>query len=217
MSAFVLWAACAASAVFWAMRLGATPLAAPSHTTAVSAVVVPHGDLTRLFGAEPPPEAAAQPQVPALASRFHLLGVVAPRDGHAPAIALIAFDDKPPRAFRQGATLDGDVVLQSVQPRGVDIGPRNAPAAAHLELPPLAAAATGSLPPPMPVTAPPTEAPPAEAQPAPAPAEMPQQPVPEAQQPPPAAAEMGRHIPIRRGDRGAAPPSPTPNGGNVER
>lgn len=144
------WAAFAASAVFWLLRMSGAAPVAPLHTVPVSEVVVPHGDLTRLFGAEPAP-AAAQPEVPALASRFHLLGVVAPKSPQAPAIALIAFDGKPPRAFRIGATLDGDIVLQTVESRGVDIGPRGGPAAAHLELPPLAPAATGSLPPPPPM------------------------------------------------------------------
>lgn len=147
-SAFVAWAAFAASAVFWLLRMSGAAPVAPLHTVPVSEVVVPHGDLTRLFGAEP---VAAQPEVPALASRFHLLGVVAPKGPQSPAIALIAFDGKPPRAFRVGATIDGELVLQSVESRGVDIGPRGGPSAAHLDLPPLAPAATGSLPPPPPM------------------------------------------------------------------
>ncbi|WP_328580115.1 type II secretion system protein N [Ideonella sp. BN130291] len=147
MSAFFVWAALAASAVFWALRLGAGSPTAPAHTVPVSEVVVQRADLTRIFGAEPvaaPTEAPA----PEVSSRFHLLGVVAPRVAGAPGVALIAVDGKPPRAYRLGAAVDGEMVLQDVQARGVALGPQGGAATVRLELPPLPAAATGALPPP---------------------------------------------------------------------
>lgn len=147
LSAFFVWAALAASAVFWGLRLaGASPVA-PAHTVPVGDVAVPNADLTRLFGAEPAPvatEAAPAPE----SSRFQLIGVVAPKVAGAPGLALIAVDGKPPRPFKMGAVIDGDLVLQAVQARGVEIGPRGATATVRLELPPLPAAATGTLPPP---------------------------------------------------------------------
>jgi general secretion pathway protein C len=147
LSAFFVWAALAASAVFWALRLGAGSPVAPAHTVPVSEVVVPRADFTRLFGTEPVATTAEAP-APEQSSRFQLLGVVAPRVKGAPGIALIAVDGKPPRAYRLGAAVDGDMVLQDVQARGVSLGPPGGAAAVRLELPPLAAAATGALPPP---------------------------------------------------------------------
>jgi general secretion pathway protein C len=147
LSAFFVWAALAATAVFWALRLGNVSPVAPAHTVPVSGVSLPHGDLTRLFGAEPPPVAAAEAPMPELSSRFRLIGVVAPRAPGGPGIALISVDGKPPRAYRAGAAVDGDLVLQSIESRGVALGPRGAAAQARLDLPPLPPPATGSLPP----------------------------------------------------------------------
>lgn len=161
LSAFIIWAAVAASAVFWALRLGAGSPVAPAHTVPVSALVVQHADLTRLLGAEPAPAPDAPP--PEASSRFHLLGLVAPRGPRAPAVALISIDGKMPRAFRVGAAVDSNLVLQGVQGRSVDIGPAGQPAQIHLELPVLPPPSTGTLPPPanmaQPVPPPPLQAP----------------------------------------------------------
>lgn len=149
--AFVIWAAVAASAVFWLLRLAATSPVAPAHTVAVAVANAPRGDLARVLGA--PPAAAAAPGVaapaePALASRFKLLGVAAPRQGgDRTGIALIAVDGKPARGFKVGAAVDGEIVLQSVHPRGAALGARGAGTQVTLELPPLPAAATSARPP----------------------------------------------------------------------
>jgi len=50
LSAFVIWALVAASAVFWGMRLLARAPAAPAHTVAAGDVAPQRADLTRLFG-----------------------------------------------------------------------------------------------------------------------------------------------------------------------
>jgi general secretion pathway protein C len=88
---------------------------------------------------------AVQAAVAPEASRFKLLGVVAapPAVSRAQGVALIAVDGKMARAFRVGAAVDGDLVLQSVQPRAVSIGPRGSEARVSLELPPLPPPATG--------------------------------------------------------------------------
>lgn len=169
--AFVIWAAVAASAMFWLLRLGASSPAAPAHTVAVAAATIPRGDLTRLFGAAP----AATGEGPAavvespLASRFKLLGVAAPRQGgDRHGLALIAVDGKPARSYAVGAAVDGELLLQSVHARGARLGMSGAQAQVTLELPALPAPATGSLPPPV---APGSElpAPPAAAVPVPVP------------------------------------------------
>ena len=148
LAAFVIWAAVAASAMFWALRLGAASPVAPAHTVAVAPASLPRGDLTRVFGAAPPRPAnnAVVVESP-LASRFKLLGVAAPRrDGDRNGLALIAVDGKPARSFAVGSTVDGDLLLQAVHARGAKIGLRGAQPQVHLELPALPLPSTGSPP-----------------------------------------------------------------------
>jgi general secretion pathway protein C len=150
-AAFVIWAALAASAVFWGTRLTARPTPVPEHAAVVTPGGALNGDLTRLLGADPPPQAAAvaAAAAPPAEARYRLVGVVAPRSGAAngPALAMIAFDDKPPKPYRIGAAVEGELVLQSVHARGAALGPRGAPAQVTLALPAMPAAATAGLPP----------------------------------------------------------------------
>ena len=148
--AFVIWAAVAASAMFWALRLGASSPLAPAHTVAVGAAVAPRGDLTRLFGAAPVRDVGGPAVVvqTSLSGRFRLLGVAAPRQGgDRTGLALIAVDGKPARSYAVGAPVDGELVLQSVHARGAQLGAKGAPPQVTLELPALPLAATGSWPP----------------------------------------------------------------------
>jgi general secretion pathway protein C len=131
-STFAVWALVAASAVFWALKLGGSAdNAAPPPVVRSPAPVNPVA-LARLLGASP--ATAAAPQVASLASRFALLGVVAGRgrDG----AALIAVDGKPAKPFRLGATVDEGLLLQSVQKRAAVLAPTmDGPPAVTLELP----------------------------------------------------------------------------------
>jgi len=146
-AAFVIWAAVAASAVFWAMRLWAKPIAAPAHAVVVSAASGARGDLSRVFGADAAP-VAADPEQEQPDERFKLIGVVAPRAGAARVggIALIATDGGPPKAYRVGAAVDGALVLQDVQRRGATLGPRGQPAEVDLQLPALPPPGSSSVP-----------------------------------------------------------------------
>jgi general secretion pathway protein C len=151
LSAFVIWSLVAATAVFWVLRLAAGPAPVPPYAVAVSKSVVVRGDLTRLFGA-PPRLAVVAGTTAEAPSRYRLLGVMAPRspaaqaeEGHG--IALIAVDGKPPKAYRIGARLDGDLVVQSVGLRTAAIGTAQGARSVLLELPPLAAPNSGVLPP----------------------------------------------------------------------
>jgi general secretion pathway protein C len=145
---FVVWAAVAATAVFWGLRLVASPLRAPEHAVTVGQDTPLGGDLTRLLGAAPPPPAKAAAAAPA-DNRFRLVGVVAER-GDAPAsgLALISVDGRPPKAYGLGATVDGLTVVLAVRHRAVELGPRGGPAQSTLELATLPEAARGNLPPP---------------------------------------------------------------------
>ena len=150
LSAFVIWSLVAATAVFWALRLGSRPAPVPPYAVAVGNSVAVRGDLSRLFGApaRPTVAAVAAPEAP---SRFKLVGVMAPRSsaartepGHG--LALIAVDGKPPKAYAVGARLDSDLVLQSVGLRTASIGPAQGARSVLLELPALAPPNSGVLP-----------------------------------------------------------------------
>lgn len=142
----VVWAVVAAAAAYWGLQLFARGPAAPAHAVAAPAPQPPAADWRRLFGVDVVPVlAAAEPAAPPPDARFQLIGVVAPRVGAvAPGVALIAVDGKPARAFRVGAAVDGETVLQAVQSRGASLGPRGGPVRVALQLP--AAPSVGAAP-----------------------------------------------------------------------
>lgn len=145
--AFVVWAAIAACAAYWGLRLWVTPRPVPSQAQSVSMSAAQRGDIGRLFAVAP--TTTAGPSEPALAARFKLVGVMAPKDaesGREQGIALISIDDKPPRAYRVGARVDQSLVLQAVAKRSASIGPAKGATSVQLELPAPALPATGSLP-----------------------------------------------------------------------
>jgi len=146
---FLVWAAVAASAVAWGLKVFVQPPAAPPQALVAETGPTARGDLTRLLGADAPVPVAAVAPVPAADARFKLVGVVSPRSPQAAreGLALIAVDGKPPRAYRVGAVVEGPHVLQAVNPRGATLGPADGPALVALKLPPPQAAATGVLPP----------------------------------------------------------------------
>jgi len=143
----VIWAVVALSATFWALRLLARSPSAPPHA-APAGQMAARGDLSRLFGST---STASTPTAvaPAAVSRFRLIGVAAPKSGSVESggVALIAIDGKPPRPFRVGASVDGDLTLRSVDLRTASLGPRNGSETVILEMPPRSVAATGTLPP----------------------------------------------------------------------
>ena len=156
---FFVWAAVAATALFWGLRLVVKPAPAPAHLQVADGTAALRGDLTRLLGVDAPVAMADAAPEPAADARFNLVGVVSPRASlSAPlaareGLALIAVDGKPPRAYRVGAVVDGQTVLQSVQPRGAALGLRDGPVQVALKIAPPAPAAMGTLPPPVPLPA----------------------------------------------------------------
>ena len=171
-----VWAAVAASAVHWGLKVWVVSPAVPQAVQVADAGPAPRGDLSRLLGVDAPVVTAAAAPEPAADARFNLIGVVSPKAAQAvrEGVALIAVDGKPPKAFRVGAVVDGQNVLQSVDARSASLGPRGGASLVALRLAPPAAANTGALPSgaslngapsPAPVTLPPA-APPAQVQPA---------------------------------------------------
>lgn len=129
------------------MKLFVTPAEVPPHAVLAASTAPPPADLGRLLGVE----AVAVEQVsalpPAEAGRYQLVGVAAPgKGGGSVGVALIAVDGQPAKAFRVGARVDGEVVLQAVQMRSAQLGQRGAPPMLRLELPPPPPAATGTPP-----------------------------------------------------------------------
>ncbi len=151
LSAFVIWSIVAATAVFWALRLGASGSTMPPYAVAVERSAPLRGDLARLFGA--PPIVVASAETPAEApSRYRLVGVMAPKGAQQGegryGLALIAVDGKPAKAYPVGARIDGDMVIQAVSLRTASVGPAGGGNSTLLELPALPPPATGTLPPP---------------------------------------------------------------------
>lgn len=144
-----VWALAAGSGLYWGLQVFVKPQAAPAYTQTAATTPALRGDLRRLLGNDPPPPSpeAALPE-PAADERFQLIGVVSPpsRQAAREGVALIAVDGRPAKAFRVGAVVEGDTVLQTVAARGVTLGPRNGPALVALNLPPPVDAATGTLP-----------------------------------------------------------------------
>lgn len=172
LTAFVVWALVAATAVFWGLRMLVRPQPAPLYAVAVGESVAMRGDLSRLLGATAMAADKTAP-APELASRFKLLGVMAAKQPDGSGFALIAVDAKPARAYPVGARVDGELVLQAVSLRTASIGLSQGSPAVTLEVPMLPTPATGTLPPagdgvnfgaaatpaPAPVVAPPAPAP----------------------------------------------------------
>ena len=143
----LLWALAAASAVYWALRIGApgAPVAVPEPMAPAAA-----GDssarqaaIARFLGATNSVASTSTNTKPG--SRFTLLGVIAQGRGGA---ALITADGKPARPYRVGSRIDEGTLLQSVGPRhAVLAASADGPALQRLELPaPAAASAPASRP-----------------------------------------------------------------------
>lgn len=145
--AFLTWAAVAASAVYWGLRLFVPGEATPPAGLAASRAPAAQADLARVLGAAAAAPRPAPGPAGAAEGRFKLVGVVAPAPG-GPAgggIALLQVDGKPVRSLRVGAPVDGDWVVQRVDARSATLGPEGGTAALTLELPPPPVAARGGL------------------------------------------------------------------------
>ena len=144
-----VWALAAGSGLYWGLQVFVKPPPAPSHTQTAAMTPAFRGDLSRLLGNDPPPPPPDAAEAEASAdARFQLIGVVSPpsRQAAREGLALIAVDGQPAKAFRVGAVVEGNTVLQTVAARGVTLGLRDGPALVALNLPPPAPAATGTLP-----------------------------------------------------------------------
>ena len=147
--ALLIWAAVALSAAYWGLRWFGKGPGVPAGTTPAVVESALRGDLSRLLSG--PVKAVTEASAPAptaLAGRVQLLGVVAPRqEDSRTGVALLTLDGKPARAYKVGQVVEGDLVVQKILQKQVQIGRTDAPASLTLDLAGLPAAATGSLPP----------------------------------------------------------------------
>lgn len=134
-ASFAVWLAVAGSSLVWGERLFADRQQLPRLATNGSQAASSAGDLFRLLGDDPAPEAVAPRTDPALASSLRLIGVIAAPVGvDRRAVALIQVDGKPARAFRPGDMVDAGLVLLEIHPRGASVGQRGGSAASALAL-----------------------------------------------------------------------------------
>ena len=138
----LIWAAVAACAVFWGLRLWVKPQAVPGSAVVASGGAAVAGDLSRLLG-NPPVQAQAQALPVAVESRFKLVGVVAPRAGQSSGLALISVDGKPARTVGVGREVEPGLRLLAVSQRQADLGAGGSAPRLALTLPMLAEANRG--------------------------------------------------------------------------
>lgn len=143
-----MWALLSATALYWGLKLFVKAPALPLQAIVADSGGAAQGDLTRLFGPDPVATPETAPLQAIADPRFQLIGVLSPRAAAAAreGVALIAVDGKPAKAYRVGAVVDSDTVLQSVRTRGASLGPRGGPTLVSLEITPPLPAATGTLP-----------------------------------------------------------------------
>jgi general secretion pathway protein C len=120
---FVVWALVAASAVFWGLRLAGSSAAIPASTVSMGEANVLPEVADRFWGrpAAEPQAAMAPVSRPDISARFKLAGVAAPRYAGESGLAVIAVDGRPPRVYRVGASVDGELMLLSVSARAATL------------------------------------------------------------------------------------------------
>ena len=129
---FVVWALALGSTAYWILQSGSAPGGLQLAVPAQARASLDTAAVARVLGAVSQGPAAAVQVNPS--TRFVLSGVIAGR-GHS-GVALIAVDGKPPKPYRVGSVVDGDLLLQSVAPRRAELAPRmDGPAAFALEMP----------------------------------------------------------------------------------
>ncbi len=143
----LIWAAVAASAVYWGLRLFTPVTPVPAGAAVAEVAAAAAGGLNRLLGA-PPVQVAKEEdeddaEVLPADGRFRLVGVVAPRSGSVTGLALISVDGKPPRAVAVGRELEPGLRLLSVSHRQAELGAGRGQPAMTLALPALAEAQRG--------------------------------------------------------------------------
>jgi general secretion pathway protein C len=112
---FVVSALVALSATFWVLKSNGPSSSASALAAMAGGNNPPMIDTQIVAMALGGGKQAATPEAAPISSRYALTGVVA--DLSKAGAALISVDGKPPKAFRVGSTVDGNLLLQSVSGR----------------------------------------------------------------------------------------------------
>ena len=139
----LIWAALAASGVYWGLRLFVQPTPVPGAAVVAAAAAPAAGSLSRLLGEPPAAPVLGDNPPPMTDSRFKLIGVVAPRGAAVSGLALISVDGKPPRTVAVGRELEPGLRLLTVSHRQAELGATRGAPTVTLALPPLAEAQRG--------------------------------------------------------------------------
>ncbi len=137
-----IWAAVLASAVAWALPLFTRGTPVPAGASLAAPAPPAGGSLVRLLG-QPPVMQEAEAPVVVPASRFQLVGVVAPRRAGGNGLALIAVDGKPAKPFTVGREIEPGLKLLTVAHRQVELGAAAGAPSVTLSLAPLPEAQRG--------------------------------------------------------------------------
>lgn len=137
---FVIGVAFAAIAAVWAARQFVPAGGAVAPTSITERSQATRGDSTSPLGTNVPASGAT---AGAAGGRFKLVGVLA---NGSEGFALIAVDGHPARAFRVGATVEGNLVVQGVSAHGATLGPSGGGAPIELEVARAPAPATPAAP-----------------------------------------------------------------------
>lgn len=135
--AVLVWLVAGFGVAWCALKWWGTDPFTPVPVTAPPPTLVDSAAVAQTLGAARQPDAAAavtQP-VPAAATRFQLVGVLAAASSGAagPAgVALIATDGQAPRPYRVGAVVDGSWRVHAVQRRAVVLASADWPAGTPL-------------------------------------------------------------------------------------
>ncbi len=142
-AAFALAALAAGSAVFWGLKWQGAAASGPSSASQVTAMAqqaLGPQTLARALGGTgvlvPASQSASNSTaaVVSASSRMALTGVVSGAEKRG--TALIAIDGKPARPFTVGSKVDGELLLQAVEPRRAKLATRlDGPSTVTLELP----------------------------------------------------------------------------------
>ena len=128
----LVWILVLTSALAWLLAMTQANTSAPqlAPTTPQKVATVPAlAPIQRLLGAS----TSAVP--PSFDAQLQLTGVIASPHNQTAGAALIAINGKPSQAYKMGAPINGNLVLQSVNTRSALVGPANGSTSMKLELP----------------------------------------------------------------------------------
>jgi general secretion pathway protein C len=146
---FFIWLCVSASAVHWGLKAYNT-FHAPTQAPVVAATSGQPAKWSAILGEKKAPQEGPKPSISA--AQFKLLGLAAAtQPGRNQGIALISFQDQPPRSYKVGSAINENLKIVDISNQKVTIGPthdaKNKNEFIHLEAALLPPAKTSKEPP----------------------------------------------------------------------